>query len=324
MLNNAQNIPATDISSAMISVIIPVYNCAEYLPRCLDSVLGQTHTDSEVICVNDGSTDDCAEILADYANKDKRIKVITQENKGQSAARNAALRTASGDYVFFVDADDFIHPQALEVLLTAMQKTGVGVAATVETKCFDATSINMADLQYEPHQNPLLHILQNEASGSVIWNKLYKRELIQDRPFIEGIYFEDWPWITCLFADIEKYVTVPYALYGYNTDNTSTMRSSFSVRKIDNYATGIRAVTRYFAAPERQNLWPIVRKIRIGASLRHLINAVYHNKEERVEQDKFLFATLKQLHNEKCFYYRELRFKVLMRLAKIWLRNKEK
>ncbi len=323
MLNYAQDI-TTDILPAKISIIIPVYNCAEYLPRCLNSVLEQTHTDSEVICVNDGSIDDCAEILADYAEKDKRVKVITQENKGQSAARNVALQATRGDYIFFVDADDFIHPQTLEVLLTAMQKSGAEVAATTETKHYNATPINISDLQYEVHQNPLLHILQNEASGSVIWNKLYKRELIQDRPFIEGIYFEDWPWVTCLFADIEKYVTVPYALYGYNTENASTMRSSFSVRKIDNYATGIRAVTQYFAAPKRQNLWSIVRKIRIGASLRHLINAVYHNKEERVEQDKFLFATLKQLHNEKCFYYRELRFKVLIRLAKIWLRNKEK
>ncbi len=321
MLNRAQNIPATDISSAMISVIIPVYNCAEYLPHCLESVLGQTHSALEVICVDDGSPDNCAEILAAYAQKDKRLKVITQENKGQSAARNVALKIAGGDYVFFVDADDFIHPQTLEVLLTAAQKSGVGVVATVETKQYDPALINMADLQYETHQNPLLHILQNEASGSVIWNKLYKRELIQDRPFIEGIYFEDWPWVTCLFADIKEYATVPYALYGYNTDNTSTMRSSFSVRKIDNYATGIRAVTRYFATPERQKLWPIVRKIRIGASLRHLINAVYHNKDGRKEKDKFLFATLKQLHNEKCFYYRELRFKVLMRLIKIRLRN---
>ncbi len=321
MLNRTQNIPATDNSSAMISVIIPVYNCAEYLPRCLDSVLGQTHSALEVICVDDGSPDNCAEILAAYAQKDKRLKIITQENKGQSAARNAALKKAGGAYVFFVDADDFIHPQTLEVLLAAAQKSGVEVAATVETKHYDDAPINMADLQYETHQNPLLHILQNEASGSVIWNKLYKRELIQNRPFIEGIYFEDWPWVTCLFADIDEYVTVPYALYGYNTNNTSTMRSSFSVRKIDNYATGIRAVTRYFAAPERQKLWPIVRKIRIGASLRHLINAVYHNKDDRKEQDDFLFATLGQLHGEKCFYYRELRFKVLMRLMKIRLRN---
>lgn len=307
--------------NSIISVIIPVYNTEKYLERCLQSVLQQTYPHIELLCVNDGSTDGSAAILARYAAADSHVKVLSQENKGQSAARNAALKIATGDYVFFVDADDFIHPQMLEVLLTAVQKSGAPVAATEDAKHYNPASINMADLRYETHQEPLLHILQNEASGSVIWNKLYKRETVHNRPFIEGIYFEDWCWVTCLFADIAEYATVPYAFYGYNTENTSTMRSTFSVRKIDNYATGIRAVKAYFTAAERQHLWPTVRKIRIGASLKHLINAVYHNRDERATQDKFLFATLKQLHREKCFYYRELRFKVLMRLAKIWLRN---
>lgn len=307
-----------------ISVIVPVYNTEQYLERCLRSVLQQTYPYVELICVNDGSTDGSAEILAHAAAQDSRIKVLTQTNQGQSAARNVALREATGDYIFFVDADDFIHPQMLEILLIAVQKSGAPVAATVETKNYDASLIDTANLQYAVHTAPLRHILQNEASGSVIWNKLYERELIQNRPFITGIYFEDWPWVTCLFADIQKYVTVPYALYGYNTENTSTMRSAFSVQKIDNYATGIRAVRQYFTDPHLQNLWSMVRKIRIEASLRHLINAVYHNKIERAEQDNFLFFTLKQLHREKCFYYRELRLKVLMRLAKIWLRNRRK
>ena len=306
----------------IISVIVPVYNTEQYLERCLQSVLQQTYPHVELICVNDGSTDGSAEILAHAAAADARVKVLTQTNQGQSAARNAALREATGDYVFFVDADDFIHPQMLEILLTAAQKSGAPVAATDNAKNYDASPIDLAKLQYEVHSTPLRHILQNEASGSVIWNKLYERKLIQNRSFIPGIYFEDWPWVTCLFADIEKYATVPYALYGYNTENPSTMRSAFSVQKIDNYATGIRAVRQYFAAPHLQNLWPMVRKIRIEASLRHLINAVYHNKIERAEQDNFLFFTLKELHREKCFYYHELRFKVLMRLMKIWLRNR--
>lgn len=312
------------MQNGAISVIIPVYNTERYLERCLQSVLQQTYGNIELICVNDGSTDGSAEVLARYAAKDSRVKVLTQENRGQSAARNAALKIAGGDYVFFVDSDDFIHPQTFEVLLNALQKSGAPVAATVETKNYDKDLIDVVHSPYEKHTNPLLHILQNEASGSVIWNKLYKRELVQNRPFIEGIFFEDWCWITCLFADIKEYVTVPFALYGYNTENTSTMRSTFTLRKIDNYATGIRAVREYFAQPRLQDLWPTVRKIRIGASLRHLINAVYHNKKNQRELDNFLFETLNALHQEECFYYRELRIKVLMRLAKIWIRNRGK
>ena len=310
------------MSHKTISVIIPVYNAEKYLERCLQSVLQQTYPHIEVLCVNDGSTDACAEILNRFSVEDLRVRVISQANKGQSAARNVALKAAVGDYVFFVDADDFIHPQTLEILLTVAQKSNASVVATEDAEHYSQSPVDMDNLRYEMHQNPLNHILQNEASGSVIWNKLYARALIQNRPFIEGIYFEDWPWVTCLFADIEAYVTVPYALYGYNTENESTMRSMFTLKKNNDFAVGIQAVKQYFTVDERQFLWPMVRKIRIGASLKHLINAVYHNKHERLEQDKFLFANLEKLHQNQCFYYYELPLKVLMRLVKIWLRNR--
>lgn len=308
----------------LISVIIPVYNTEKYLERCLQSVLRQTYSNTEIICVNDGSTDNSGDILEKYASADKRIKIIKQKNQGQSAARNIAMQKANGDYIFFVDADDFIHPQTLEILLTAAIKENASIVATIDTKHYQSGIIDIEKLQYATHRNPLLHILQNEASGSVIWNKLYKRDLIQNRPFINGIYFEDWPWITCLFADIKTYTTVPYALYGYNTENASTMRSGFTIRKINDFAVGINAVAEYFKKQRYQYLWPIVRKIRIGASLRHLINAVYHNRNRQKQLDEFLFLKLKELHKQGCFYYHELRFKVLMRLAKIWLRNREK
>ena len=108
------------MSHKTISVIIPVYNAEKYLERCLQSVLQQTYPHIEVLCVNDGSTDACAEILNRFSVEDLRVKVILQANKGQSAARNVALKAAVGDYVFFVDADDFIHPQTLEILLTVI------------------------------------------------------------------------------------------------------------------------------------------------------------------------------------------------------------
>lgn len=304
-----------------ISVIVPIYNVQKYLNKCLDSIINQTFKDIEVVCVNDGSTDASADILAEYAAKDARIKVITQKNQGQAAARNKAMQIAKGNWVFFVDSDDFIHPQTLEMMLAIARKTGTEVVATETVKHYDERPIDTDNLQYETHDNPLLHILYNEQSGSVIWNKLYKRELIQDRPFINGIYFEDWPWVTCLFANIKEYATVPYEIYSYNTENTSTMRSEFTLKKINDFATGIRFIKQYFAEPRWVSLWPMVRKVRICASLKHLINAVYHNKKNRRALDELLFKTLASLHNEDCFYYRELNFKVLLRIIKIWFRN---
>lgn len=87
----------------------------KYLPRCLDSVLSQTFSDFEAICVNDGSPDSCGEILADYAAKDSRIKILTQQNQGLSMARNNGLKLARGNFIYFLDSDDFIHPQLLEI-----------------------------------------------------------------------------------------------------------------------------------------------------------------------------------------------------------------
>lgn len=305
-----------------ISVIIPVYNEAKYLHRCLDSVLSQTYTNVEVLCVDDGSTDGSSEILANYASKDRRIKIVTQANFGQSAARNAGLKQISGEYVFFVDADDFIHRQTLEILLNVIQKTNVAVVAIDDVKHYSDTLVNLENLQYTIHNNPLEHILQNEASGSVIWNKLYKADLVRNRQFIRGIYFEDWPWTTCLFADVKNYATVPYALYGYNTENTSTMRSVFTMEKVWNFAVGIRATQKYFADFERQHLWPMVRKKRICTSIKRMVNAVYHEKENQPELDRGLLAIISQLRQAECFFYYELPLKVLMRILKIRIRRR--
>lgn len=309
-------------NNCTVTVIIPVYNVAEYLPRCVDSVLSQTHSDTEVICVDDGSNDGSSEVLANYARKDKRLKILTQPNFGQSAARNAALEQISGEYVFFVDADDFIHRQTLEILLKVMQITQVQIAAIDDVKHYSDTLVDLENLQYIVHNNPLEHILQNEASGSVIWNKLYKADLVRDRQFIRGIYFEDWPWTTCLFADVKSYATVPYALYGYNTENISTMRSVFTTEKVWNFAVGIRAVQKYFADLQRRHLWPMVRKKRICASIKRMVNAVYHEKENQPELDRFLLAILSQLRQAECFFYRELPLKVLIRILKIRKRRK--
>ena len=105
-----------------ISVIIPVYKVEKFLPRCLDSVLKQTFSDFEVICVNDGSPDNCKKILSDYARADKRIHVINKENTGVSDTRNVGMKHATGKYILFMDSDDCIHPQTLEITYVLAEK----------------------------------------------------------------------------------------------------------------------------------------------------------------------------------------------------------
>lgn len=111
----------------VVSVIIPVYNTAGYLPECIDSIIGQTFKDIEIICVNDGSPDEALDILKEYAQKDERIAVIDQENKGQSAARNHALEIAAGEYYYFMDSDDYVLPEMLEELIEGMKEKDLEV-----------------------------------------------------------------------------------------------------------------------------------------------------------------------------------------------------
>ena len=106
-----------------ISVIVPVYNVEKYLCECIDSILTQTFTDFELILVDDGSQDNSGKICDEYANKDHRITVIHQENQGQASARNNALAIAKGEWVHFVDSDDLIHPQMLEILYATVDET---------------------------------------------------------------------------------------------------------------------------------------------------------------------------------------------------------
>lgn len=106
-----------------ISVIIPVYNVEKFLPQALDSLLSQTFADFEAVCVNDGSSDNCAEILAAYASKDSRLRIISRNNQGVSAARNAALDVARGNYIVFLDPDDLIHVRFLEIMLEQIKRT---------------------------------------------------------------------------------------------------------------------------------------------------------------------------------------------------------
>ena len=173
-----------------ISVIIPVYNVEKYLARCLDSVIAQTFSDIEIICINDGSTDNSAEILSEYAKKDKRIKIITQENSGLSIARNVGLEHISGQYVCFIDSDDWVDKNYLEVLFNLLSISGADIAmAGMRLVNGDCTSDNTTPNMVA---SDLGTKLNNFPNGSVC-DKLFKTELFKANAirFPCGRYYED-------------------------------------------------------------------------------------------------------------------------------------
>ena len=166
------------VSSPIVSVIIPIYNVEKYLAQCLDSVCAQSYNALEIILVNDGSPDSSNQIIAKYAKKDKRIKVIEQKNQGVSAARNAGLKLAKGKYVVFIDADDYVANDYVEHLLRLIQQTDSPVSFS--TQVFDPV-IGAQEPKIGTFVCPSVEALEKMYLGEVyvaVWNKIYKKEFI--------------------------------------------------------------------------------------------------------------------------------------------------
>lgn len=296
-----------------ISVIIPVYNTEKYLPACLDSVCSQTFQDIEIICVNDGSTDKSGEILAKYAEQDKRIVIINQENKGQSKARNVGLNIAKGCYINFVDSDDRLPNFALQTLYQIVQTTNVDIV--MSEKRLSHPLLSSGAVHWQMHTNVVEDFVNNPDVFSAVSNKLYRAELLKDHRFIEGIYFEDWPFLTTLMGKIKKFATTQTPCYIYREDNESTTRSPFTTKKVDSYITGIRYVYDFYK--DRPELKLVQKRMAVAAKM--LTNKVYHSKDRALKD--YALPQLDALFDEKIISKSNLPLKSFMRY---WMMKKQK
>ncbi len=171
----------------MISVILPIYNTEEYLRKCLDSVIHQTYKDLEIICIDDGSTDQSGGIVDEYAKLDDRIRVIHQENHGESNARNVGLNISKGEYITFLDCDDWIEPDMYETLLDAIEEDDLDMAAgswykDYTDRIIEVTNEKDVSNHVFGRDELLRYLYERDAyrGFSYMWNKLYKREVLTD------------------------------------------------------------------------------------------------------------------------------------------------
>ena len=254
-----------------ISIIIPMYNVEKYLRRCLDSVQNQTFTDWQAICVDDGSPDKSGEIAEEYAKKDKRFIVIHKENGGLSDARNVGMEHATGDYILYIDSDDFIHPQTLEIAYSLALRDGTDIVSFTYDRIYrpqlmvryklglDTDNVvpraihkrynlnkiktRVTDDVYEyateqTHNkfNPKRHWLIKHCQ---VWKNLYKRELIADIPFIKGILFEDFPWWSRVMLRNPRVTIAPLPLYFYIPNFGGIVLSAKQLRIMKSLCAGI-------------------------------------------------------------------------------------
>lgn len=222
----------------MISVIIPIYKVEPYLRRCVDSVIKQTYKDLEIILVDDGSPDGCPKICDEYAKTDPRIKVIHKENGGLSSARNAGLDIISGEYVSFVDSDDYIHPKMIEILYNEMIKSRT-LASSVEYKRIYTTDVcsifqNPEDYCIFTTDEEYINDNYFEVIFNVIWGKLYDSSVWNNLRFPEGMIYEDEYLKPALMDRINfKYAFIKKPLYYYYNNPNGESKSLFSEKRLD-------------------------------------------------------------------------------------------
>ncbi len=206
-----------------VSVIIPVYQVEKYLDKCIASVVGQTYPKLQIILIDDGSTDQSPAICDEWKERDSRITVIHQPNGGLSRARNAGLKVATGEFIGFVDSDDWIEPNMYETLLSALQETDADISVGgIKSFTEDSQDVIFTQPKHsertvysaeEALRRLLLYVKESICSG--VWNKLYRRSVISNIKFPAGRLHEDIPWTAEAIGNSKAVVCVNQIFYHY-------------------------------------------------------------------------------------------------------------
>ncbi len=201
----------------LISVIIPIFNVKPYLVRCLDSILHNTYRNLEIICVDDGSTDGSGAVCDEYARIDSRIKVIHKPNGGLSSARNAGIDIATGEYIGFIDSDDWIHERYFEKLADALKNHDIALSICSYTITQEDNALNNVECTSETRILSVYQTMAHHITKSYAWGKLYRTKTIGSFRFDESLKIEDAPFnADILCSNLQaKVAFIPDALYAY-------------------------------------------------------------------------------------------------------------
>ncbi|WP_064975434.1 glycosyltransferase family 2 protein [Alistipes provencensis] len=252
-----------------ISVIIPVYNVEPFLARCLDSVVGQTLRDIEIICVDDGSPDRSIDILNRYAAGDARIRVISQENRGLGGARNRGFDAAAGEFILFVDSDDWIDAAYCERLYEAAREAGADVACASMLKIrpsYSKWTIRYTERQVVADAQEKFRICRCPPDFYVM-NKLLRREMLLrlGLRFRERVCYEDVEYTMRVLCEGGNVVTVPDVVYRYVVNATSITKSRQTPKKQQDKYLAHKAFADYMAA----------HGLHLDARFRHITRRTY-------------------------------------------------
>ena len=248
----------------MVSVIIPIYNVEKYLRQCIDSVLSQTYGDLEIILVDDGSPDKCGEICDEYALKDSRISVIHKENGGLSDARNAGLKAAQGEYIYFLDSDDYIRKDAMQLLVNTAEKEKADIIF-FSARSFADNKMPVPDSLKLCHHytadtgvNVLVRRFENQEWFSAVQLHFFRKDFIDRNMlrFAKGLLYEDQLFSGTAFMRAGKAAALNKQLYYYRAvRNGSIMSSKPKIRNFNCFITVAKAFIAEKGKAEKGSLY---------------------------------------------------------------------
>ncbi len=289
-----------------ISIIIPIYNAEKYLEKCLESIQRQTYHNFEVICVNDGSQDKSNETIERFSSQDSRIKIIKQENQGASVARNKGIREAQGEYIYFCDADDVIHPQLLETVHWFAKHFQADLVSfkfkEVKNNEVNCHQFDKEKLNYKISNNPLfLGIIKEKYHIDYsVCTKLYKRKFIEGIEFIKNNQFEDFPHTLAVLAQHPKTVVINKEMYFYHVIKTSVSHSNTNIKQIRNYIESINYIYDIYKAPELIKELKYLKRKFIPNILKHQLGRCMRAEgDEQYKMYKLFAEELRDL-KQKC------------------------
>lgn len=294
----------------VISIIIPVYKVELYLERCINSIIHNTYKNLEIICVDDGSPDNCPEILDNYALRDERIKVIHKENGGISSARNAAMDIMTGDYVAFIDSDDWIHPRYFELLMNNLVENDADLVICDYQRVSENRNYDkFGDAQVK--RISIEEIIGEHKLKSYVWGKLYKKELLNGNRFSECTKVEDAFFNISIYSSHPNlnavYIDIP--LYYYFVRQGSLITNFDGIEMIELASSYEKLIHRF------DNL--NVQKLLCIEILKRCLSARYtfsvRNEKDRMpECQKMMKTALFELKKKKRVSLKEiLKYQIL-------------
>lgn len=306
-------------TETLVTIVIPVYNVERYIGKCIESLQQQTYSNIEIILVNDGTKDNSLNIAQEFANADKRIKIISQENQGLSAARNTGIKNATGEYICFVDSDDFVDKDYINLLLESCIKSNADISVC-DFYYIDENNHVWNRIKKEERIFSNIEALKDIFSGSQItevmtWNKLYKLSLFRDNNiwFPTGKLHEDNFTTYKLYYYANHVALITDKLYYYLQRSNSIMGKKFNTKRLD-IIQAVEETKSFFKdkpieMPQELEYYEMSTKI-------NLLNNMIRDEFDGIEKDNIIQKIIDKKHQYQKNRYTGIKMKIVLFLIR--------